>query len=709
MSTVENNQVLNQPKLRVLVLEDNSADALLLIKEVQQAGFEVEWQRVDGESTFHDALSPNIDLILADYSLPSYDGLSAVRELRRRGLDTPFILISGKMGEETAVDAIKQGADDYLLKDRLARLAPAVEKVLESRRLRQQQIQMAADNVQLIHQLTERVKELTALHQVSRLLQREWAELLELFREMVVLLPAAFQHPDTTAARIRFGDIEVLTNHFRRTSQHYAAHFCTDDETRGVVEAVVLTENSTEHPETFLIEEKYLIDTIAEMLQRFLSHRAGLQRLRENEKLLMDAQRIADLGSWEMDLVTGQLRWCQNTLRIFGLQPEQFSGQFIELVDRIHPQDRKKLAKCLEAADQRGGLFEVEYRILRMDGTERILREKGDVQLDGNGRPLRRIGLVMDITDRRAIEKSLQESEQRLSAALLAGRMGIFEWDIATSHIVWSPTHYEIFGYPTDNLFPVQLHHFKDRIHPDDRQKIEDALQTAMRDRIPYAQECRIIWPDGSVHWVKGAGAFEYTEVGVASRMLGIAQDITARKHAEHGLLESEERYRTIVQNSPDIILIQQGDSITFVNQAGISLLRAGTSENIVGRSPEELVHSDFIVWVRTTLELLKQKPVIIASTIIRMIALDGTLIDADVQASSILNEGQLQIQFVCRDITESKQAELELLRRTNDLERFNSAAVGRELRMIELKRQINELSDKCGIPRPYSLDFADG
>jgi PAS domain S-box-containing protein len=315
----------------------------------------------------------------------------------------------------------------------------------------------------------------------------------------------------------------------------------------------------------------------------------------------------------------------------------------------------------------------------------------------------------MDITERRAIEKSLQESEQRLSTALLAGRLGIFEWDIATGNIVWSATHYEIFGYPDGDLFPVQLHHFMDRIHPEDRQKIEDALQTAMRDRNPYAQECRIIWPDGSVHWVQGSGAFEYTESGVAFRMLGIAQDITARKHAEHGLLESEERYRTIVQNSPDIIFIQQGDSITFVNQAGISLLRAGTAENIVGRSPEEFVHSDFIEWFRTTLEILEQKPVVIASTTIQMIALDGTLIDAEVQASSILNDGQLQIQFVCRDITESKQAELELLRRTNDLERFNSAAVGRELRMIELKRQINELSEKCGLPRPYSLDFADG
>lgn len=709
MSTAVDNEVLNQPRLQVLVLEDHSADALLLIKEVQRAGFEVDWQRIETESAFQDALSPNIDLILADYSLPSYDGLTAVRELRRRGLDTPFILISGKIGEETAVDAMKQGVDDYLLKDRLARLAPAVQNALETRRLRRQQIQMAADNVQLIHDLSERVKELTALHQVSRLLQREWAELLDLFREMVVLLPAAFQRPHTTAARIRFGDLEVLTNNFRLTTQHYAAHFCTDDQTRGVVEAVVLSEKSAEHAETFLIEEKYLIDTIAEMLQRYLSHRAGLLRLRENEKLLMDAQRIADLGSWEMDLVTGRLWWCRNTLRIFGLQPEEFTGQFMELVDRIHPQDRKKLAKCLETADQQGGLFEVEYRILRMDGTERILREKGDVQLDGNGRPLRRIGLVMDITERRAIEKSLQESEQRLSTALLAGRMGIFEWDIATGNIVWSATHYEIFGYPADNLFPVQLHHFMDRIHPDDRQKIEDALQAAMRDRNPYAQECRIIWPDGSVHWVQGSGAFEYTESGVAFRMLGIAQDITARKHAEHGLLESEERYRTIVQNSPDIIFIQQGDSITFVNRAGISLLRAGTSENIVGRSPKEFVHPDFAEWIHARLEQLKQKPTVVASTTIRMIALDGTLIDAEVQASSILNEGQLQIQFVCRDITESKQAELELLRRTNDLERFNSAAVGRELRMIELKRQINELSDKCGLPRPYSLDFADG
>ncbi len=122
--------------LRVLVLEDSATDAELAIRELRRAGFDPEWQRVETESEFLAALALPPELILADYVLPHFDGLTALAQVRARLLDTPFILVSGSLGEEAAVAAMKQGATDFLLKDRLTRLGSAVERALEEQLLR---------------------------------------------------------------------------------------------------------------------------------------------------------------------------------------------------------------------------------------------------------------------------------------------------------------------------------------------------------------------------------------------------------------------------------------------------------------------------------------------------------------------------------------------------------------------------------------------
>src|SRR5262245_40371838 len=122
--------------IRVLILEDKPSDAGLMVDTLVQAGFDPRWERCDNEPEFVARLSLELDLILSDYVLPQFDGLTAVRLGRSRGLDVPFILVSGSIGEEIAAEAISAGADDYLLKSYLARLGPAVRQVREKRRLR---------------------------------------------------------------------------------------------------------------------------------------------------------------------------------------------------------------------------------------------------------------------------------------------------------------------------------------------------------------------------------------------------------------------------------------------------------------------------------------------------------------------------------------------------------------------------------------------
>lgn len=122
--------------LRALVVEDDENDALLLVDSLQQAGYDVEWQRVDSESDMNRALTQSWDIVLSDYSMPGFSGTRALAMLRAQAVETPFIFVSGTIGEDAAVAAMKAGAQDYVMKGNVKRLLPTIERELREARLR---------------------------------------------------------------------------------------------------------------------------------------------------------------------------------------------------------------------------------------------------------------------------------------------------------------------------------------------------------------------------------------------------------------------------------------------------------------------------------------------------------------------------------------------------------------------------------------------
>jgi two-component system phosphate regulon sensor histidine kinase PhoR len=123
--------------LQILILEDRAADAELMVHEIERAGYHVEWRRVETEKGYRQELEVPPDIILADFSLPDFDALRALILLRDRRLSIPFIVVTGTL-EQNAIECMKQGASDYLLKDRLARLGSAVQQALDKHRAEQE-------------------------------------------------------------------------------------------------------------------------------------------------------------------------------------------------------------------------------------------------------------------------------------------------------------------------------------------------------------------------------------------------------------------------------------------------------------------------------------------------------------------------------------------------------------------------------------------
>jgi sigma-B regulation protein RsbU (phosphoserine phosphatase) len=126
-------------QLRVLLVEDSEDDAVLITRELKKGSFLPTVKRVETPESMQKALEEKTwDLIISDYVLPRFSGLDALRLLKKSGIDLPFIVVSGKIGEETAVEAMRAGAHDYIMKNNLVRLNPAIKRELEEAKNRQE-------------------------------------------------------------------------------------------------------------------------------------------------------------------------------------------------------------------------------------------------------------------------------------------------------------------------------------------------------------------------------------------------------------------------------------------------------------------------------------------------------------------------------------------------------------------------------------------
>ena len=158
--------------LRLLILEDRPEDAELALRELRRAGFDPSWRRVDDEAGFKANLDPELDLVLADYHQPQFDALRALKLMQDAGLEIPFEIVSGAVGDDLAVAAVRQGAMDYVLKDRLGRLGTAVKNAIEQSELRRRQrlAQAALEHHALHDSLTNLPNRLMLREELDRMI-----------------------------------------------------------------------------------------------------------------------------------------------------------------------------------------------------------------------------------------------------------------------------------------------------------------------------------------------------------------------------------------------------------------------------------------------------------------------------------------------------------------------------------------------------------
>jgi PAS domain S-box-containing protein len=274
------------------------------------------------------------------------------------------------------------------------------------------------------------------------------------------------------------------------------------------------------------------------------------EALRKSEDRLRLAVQAGKMFAYEWDATTDLIVRSAESAQILGVDDAAHpTGQ--QMLAKVYPDDMERLTAALADLSPEKPHLEIAYRLVRPDGSMIWLQRNSRAHFDTQGRMVRIVGMVADITARKLAETELALANDRLRLAMESGKSVAWDWDIRSGRDSWFGDLRTLFGIPSDSYIG-HVEDFRRRVHPEDRDKVWNAANDAMKGHKPYTVEFRILWPDGTVRWVEATGKFYYSTDGEAVRMLGMDVDITERKVAEEALsamrrslIEAQEQERT--------------------------------------------------------------------------------------------------------------------------------------------------------------------
>jgi PAS domain S-box-containing protein len=284
---------------------------------------------------------------------------------------------------------------------------------------------------------------------------------------------------------------------------------------------------------------------------------------------------------------------------------------------------------------------------------------------------------------RQRATSALAESEARLALAASGTQMGLFEWDIATDRTQWTEQFARLLGQvstTTTTTTTLSLKYsyrdWADRVHPDDLPRVETELNRSMAEHVPYEAEYRVIWPDGSVHWLVGRGLYFYDTEGRAERMVGFVMEITARKQAEFALRQSESRLRRFYESDLLGVIYWTTDGlITDANDKFLAMVGYTREELNAGLIDwEQMTPPEFRYVDEQALAELKAFGAVKKPFEKEYLRKDGAHLPVMLAGAMLDDRFHEGVGFVL-DISERKHAEKALLEKTTRLSLAMSAA----------------------------------
>jgi PAS domain S-box-containing protein len=430
--------------------------------------------------------------------------------------------------------------------------------------------------------------------------------------------------------------------------------------------------------------------TANERLQKELAERRLVaQALREGEERFLAIFSQAAVGIAQNSPDGKWLLLNDRFCEILGYSPAELRGK--TFLDISHPDDREaSLTAVRQLLAGQISSWSAEKRYIRKDGTTVWARLFTSLVRGQDNQPQYFISLVEDITEKIQAERALRDTERRLALAQSAAHLGVWDRDLRTDVISICGEYARLYGLAPDRT-TLTNEEWLNVIHPDDRERVLALIPETLERTHIWDIEFRVVWPDGSVHWLLAKGTVFLDDFGRPSRTTGVSVDITERKQAEAELRESEERFRNMADTAPVMIWVSGPDKlVTFFNKGWL---------NFTGRTMEQQLGSGWTASVHPE-ELARCYETYSSSFDARQTYhMEHRLRRADGEYRWVLCTGVPRFErdgvfagYIgsCIDITDQKRAEATLRRSLDEIAHLNRVAAMGEL-TASLAHELNQ------------------
>lgn len=517
--------------LAVLIVEDSESDAQFIVRLLNKAGYEVISEQVETAEQMYSALEKRIwDVVISDYSLPRFNGSAALDLLMKKQLDTPFIVVSGVIGEENAVAMMKAGAHDYLRKDNLARLIPAVKRELEQAEIRRErkQAEQSLRESEEKYRLSELdLKEAQAIAHIGNwkwnLKTGEviWSD--EMYRIFGIDKKSYVGRlVDEIAKVIHPDDLHIV---LPSNAQAFV-------EKKPVEYRIILPDKSirtiwAKSGEAVLDEEGNVI-FLTGVAQDITERKQADEAIRESEERLAAVIEGSQLGYSDWYIQTGRILRNERWAGMLGYTLKEIENTYRQWEDLVHPDDRAAALQAIQDhLDRKTPIHRDEYRLRAKDGSYRWVLDQGKIiEYDPQGRPLRMTATHTDVTEYKQAEDQIRQ----LSRAVEHSPASIMITDINAFIEYVNPKFTALNGYTLDEVRGKTPRILKSNKTPPE---IYPELWQTILSGKEWRGEFLNRKKNGELYW-EYASISGITDLrGNITHFVSVNEDITARKEAE--------------------------------------------------------------------------------------------------------------------------------------------------------------------------------
>jgi PAS domain S-box-containing protein len=627
--------VIAERTLRLLIVEDSEDDARLIEWEIRHGGFEVSMTRVAGAAEMRVELLKNVfDLIISDNTLPGSSIEETLAVFRDSPVDIPFLIVSGTIGEEAAGVALRDGASDYLPKDRLGRLVPVIERELaqaeERRAGREARARLTRAEADGLKDATERARVFEVLHEISiassgvldvakladltirgalqlvsgddamlrwwdpvkgrlRLVgttdSRDWAEGDDLEPESGILGESFLKSKVVVSNDYQQAKLSVAASRTAGVTAMVAVPLLIGDRAVGAL-GVISYGNRR-----FTQAHGKILGFLGSQVAAAIEAARLSADLVDSVSLLEQSQEVGAIGTFVAWLTPDKIgldQWSPMAIKIFGYTPETYNGTNEAFWQRVHPDDIDRVRRAQADAHESGSVYDQSHRIVRPDGEVRWIHERAAVERDAGGKPLRFLGVTRDITDQELASQALRESVERFTGAFEGSGIGMALISPDGLYQLVNNALCTMLGYAREELLGKPARSF---MHEPDFLPGAAVFRRLMAGhQTSHVVEGRYKHRDGHLIWARLHASVSRSAEGEVRFFVSQVEDISESISAVDALVASEARNAAVIDATLDAMIVIDARAIVTAFNPAAERMFGYSREQVIGHEMAKMI-----------------------------------------------------------------------------------------------------------------------